>query len=590
MIYPIVLLNSGGALNSISDRILDRELADENDDKRMRILGSRLREGYVNYKRYLEILNIISRHGFGFLFDKMKNINITSKLDPEKEDIKKYSTGTRLRLMFEDLGPTFIKIGQILSTRPDLVPEEYATELEHLRDNVEPMPEAEVNRIIEEELKQKATSIFKTFKKTPIGAASIGQVHLATTKNGLSIAVKIQRPNVKNKIFADMEILEDIAEMFADMIGISEVTDPIELVKEFKRLLSRELDYTIEARSIEHFWRDFETDKKVTVPKVHWEYTTKRVLTMDFISGIPIDEVEKIKKANIDPNKVAINLGQAVAKMIFVKGYFHGDPHGGNVLVQSGGKIAFLDFGSIGYLDDKTRDKIRLFYLYMAKENVSGAVDIFLDICHISESKVNRAALEQDFREFLDYQKLQREGYKIDEGMNQRLVSIALKHKFMPPPQFILLERSLLEAEGVARELSANFDINEMLMPILGDVIQEKLSTSMDPIRAMQTAQEYRELVRSGPKKVSSILEKLDSGSLIVKVDTSFIDELRRDIWRIFLIYGISLISIVLLFLITFGGISLKTPILHMSITIIPLILIWLISVWWIYHRWKGPK
>ncbi|MFW9880319.1 MAG: ABC1 kinase family protein [Candidatus Thorarchaeota archaeon] len=577
-------------MNSISDRILDRELADEHDGIRMQILGSRLREGYVNYKRYLEILNIISKHGFGFLFDKLKNINITSKLAPEKEELKKYSKGTRLRLMFEDLGPTFIKIGQILSTRPDLVPEEYITELEHLRDNVEPIPEAEVNKIIENELGQKGINIFKTFKKSPIGAASIGQVHIATTKSGLKVAVKVQRPNVKNKILADMEILEDIAEMFGDMIGISEVTDPVDLVKEFKRLLSRELDYTIEARSIEHFWRDFENDEDVILPKVYWEYTTKRVLTMDFISGIPIDELDKIKKANIDPNKVALILGQAVAKMIFVKGYFHGDPHGGNVLVLSGGKIAFLDFGSIGFIDEKTRDKIRLFYLYIAKENVSGAVDVFLDICHITESKVNRPALEQDFREFLDYQKLQRNGYKIDEGMNQRLVSIALKHKFMPPPQFILLERSLLEAEGVARELSANFDINEMLMPILGDIIQEKISTSTDPIRAMQTAQEYRELVRKGPKKVSSILEKLDSGSLTVKVDTSFIDELRHDIWRIFLIYGISLISLVMLFLITFGGLSLKIPIFNISITIIPIFIVWMIAIWWIYHRWKGPK
>jgi predicted unusual protein kinase regulating ubiquinone biosynthesis (AarF/ABC1/UbiB family) len=204
--------------------------------------------------------------------------------------------------------------------------------------------------------------------------------------------------------------------------------------------------------------------------------------------------------------------------------------------------------------------------------------------------KINRPALEQDFREFLDFQRLQREGQKIDEGMNQKLVSIALKNGFMPPPPFILLERALLEAEGVCRALSPNFDLNQMLMPILGDVLQEKIATAVDPIRALQTAQEYKELMQKGPKKAYSILNKLDSGNLTVKVDTEFLNNLRLDIWRIFLILGISIIALALLFMITIGGMTLKTPLLHISITIIPLVIFWIISVWWIYRRWKGPR
>ena len=577
-------------MESISDRILDRELADKEDSKRFRIIGKRLHDGYVHYKRYLEILNVISKHGFGYLFDRIKSVNIIPKLEVTKKEIKNYPAAIRLRLMLQELGPTFIKVGQILSTRPDLVPEAYAQELENLKDNVAPMPFSDVKTIVETELGQKIEENFDNFIKEPVGSASIGQVHLAVIKDGKEVAVKVQRLKVKNKIIADMEILEDVAEMFKDIISLSDVMDPIEMINEFKRLLTRELDYTVEARSIEHFRRDFSDVADVFIPDIYWNLTTKRVLTMDFIRGIPIDEVDKIKKANIDPKKVAINLGQAVARMIFIKGYFHGDPHGGNVLVQSGGKIALLDFGSIGYLDDKTRDKIRLFYLYIARENVSSAVEIFLDICLVSEVKINRAALEQDFREFLDYQRLQREGQKIDEGMNQKLVAIALKHGFIPPPQFILLERALLEAEGVARELSANFDINQMLIPILDEVIQDKISTAVDPIRTMQTAQEYRELMRRGPKKVNSILEKLDSGTLTVKVDTSFVKDLRLDMWRMFLIFGISIIALGLLFFITLGGISFKTPIFHISLTVFPIIIIWLFSVWWIYRRWEGPR
>ena len=275
--------------------------------------------------------------------------------------------------------------------------------------------------------------------------------------------------------------------------------------------------------------------------------------------------------------------------MIFVNGYFHGDPHGGNIYVLPKGRIALLDFGSIGYLDHKMRDKIRLFYFSIAQNNVTKASEIFLDICKVSESTVNRPAFEQEFREFLDYQRLVKEGNEIAEGMNQRLVSIALKHGFAPPTEFILLERALLETEGVCRELSNNFDINQMLMPILTEVIKDKASNAIDPIGAIQSAQSYRELVQKGPKKVFSIMEKLDSGNLVVKVDTKFIDDIRRDIWRMYFITGISFLALVLLFMVSFMGFNLKIPFFQISISSLSIIIIWLIVVWWVYRRWRGP-
>jgi ubiquinone biosynthesis protein len=423
-----------------------------------------------------------------------------------------------------------------------------------------------------------------------VGSASIGQVHRALTKAKKKVAVKIQRPKVKDKIMADMKILEDLADMFSDILDISEVVDPIDMVREFKRLLSRELDYTIEARSIEHFRDDFSGVDEVVIPRVYWDLTTQRVLTMDFIEGIPVDEVKKLKSAGLDPKVVALNLGQAVARMIFVKGYFHGDPHGGNVMVQSGCKIALLDFGSIGFLDEKMRNKIRLFYLFIAKENVSRATEIFLDICQVSESKINRPALEQDLKEFLDYQRLLRKGHQIKDGMNQRIVSVALKHGFAPPPPFILLERALLEVEGVARKLSPKFDLNEMLRPILGDMLKEKLTTEMDPLGAIQTAQEYKELMRKGPKKVLSILDKLDSGDLVVKMDSTLVDDIRQDMWRIVLIMGVTIIAMALLLMVAVAGITIKTPVFGMSVTAIPILILWLVAIWWIYRRWRGPR
>jgi ubiquinone biosynthesis protein len=574
----------------MTDRILERELGDHTGKKKERIIGRRLKEEFSHYKRYLQILNTVSKFGFSYLFDRVKSINAVPKLESTNERIKSSPAAKRLRLMFEDLGPTFIKIGQILTTQPNLVPEEYISEFENLKDDVDPISFDLVKTTVEKELGKTIESTFSSFQKTPIGSASIGQVHRAKTRDDRWVAVKIQKPGTKDQIMADLKILEDIAEMFGDLLGISEIMDPNDMVQEFKRLLTRELDYTIEARSIEHFQRDFKKIDEVIIPKIYWKFTTKRILTMDYIEGIPANDLNHLKKAGIDTKMTAKNIGQAIARMIFVKGYFHGDPHGGNVFIQKDGKIAFLDFGSIGYLDGHMRDRIRLFYLSIAREDVTRAAEIFLDICQANEARLNRPALEQDLREFLDFQELHRKGYKISSGMNQKLVSIALKHGFAPPTQFILLERSLLETEGVCRQLSPSFDLNQMLMPILGEVVKDKISSATDPIGAIQTAQDYRILMQKGPKRVYSILKKLDNGTLSVKMDTELVDEIRKDMWRIVLIMGVSLIAMSLIFMITVAGMSFDTPIFGMSLSTMPVIAVWLISIWWIYRRWHGPR
>jgi ubiquinone biosynthesis protein len=579
------------SVGGISGRIAQRELDERSSEGgRERIIGRRLKEGWSHYKRYLDIMNVISRFGFGYAFDKVRSVNPLPRLVKADKEVEGRPRAVRIREMFEELGPTFVKVGQVLTTQATMVPDDILEELEKLKGDVEPMPLPEVEAMVKAELGKGPDEAFARFGRQPVGSASIGQVYRARTHDGRKVAVKVQRTDAKETILADLKIMEDLAEVLGDLLEVGDVMDPMEMVEEFRRTLTRELDYTVEGRSIESFRRDFEGVGDVFVPQVYWKLTTNRVLTMDFVDGIPAGDPEAIRAAGIDPAEVALTIGKAMGRMIFVKGHFHGDPHGRNIFVLKGGRVAFLDFGAVGYLDGRMKDRFRLFYLSVAREDIARAADILVEVCDADEAGLNRPALEQDLREFFDYQRLRREGHELQEGMNRKLASVALKHGFAPPAQFVTLERALLESEEVCRALSPDFDINKMLMPILGELIRDKVSEALDPIAAIRTAQDYRELARKGPRRVSSILRKLDAGELEVKVDQDMVRELRRDMWRITLTLSVTIMAAALLFVVAFMGMSLETPLLGISVIAGPIVVVRAVAVWYLYRRYEGPR
>jgi ubiquinone biosynthesis protein len=545
-----------------------------------------LSEKYVHYKRAAEILAALSRFGFGRLWDStaiLKDINLDAK---ERKDMANKRTAVRLRLLLESLGPTFIKLGQMLSTRPDLIPEEYSEELGRLRDDVPPISFDQVKEVIEGDLKKGISDVFEYFEKEPIASASIGQVHMGVMKGTKEkLAVKVQRPYIDVIIKADIEILMDMAGVLKRAFKNIEHFDPEGVVKEFGHMIIREIDYTLEARNIERFRQNFSSEESVIIPKVYWDFSTKRILAMEFIEGISIDEKEKLRKMDVDYKELTAILGKAYIKQIFSDGFFHADPHQANLFVLTGNRICFLDFGAIGYLDAETKELVGTFYIMLIRQEVGRAAQALLELSRTSESKVDVKRLEWDLRDFIDYNLLRKANVPIDKGMNQRLVTIAMRHNIMLPSSFVLLERALMQIEGVCRDLNPNFDIVEAAQENLLPTLRERYKMQSDPLLAIETLHDYRKFASTFPKRVDKVLEKLENDDLTIKIDNKFVDDLISFRKKTNLILAVSIIAAVLIFYITYTGQTINLLFPQLTLTVVSILIIWFIAVILIYRR-----
>ncbi len=565
--------------------MLKRDILDDSDSPGEPIRHL-LTQKYVHYKRVGEILSALSRYGFGRLWDStilLKDLKLDAE---EKKEIASQRSSVRFRLLLESLGPTFIKLGQMLSTRPDLIPKEYAEELGSLRDDVLPIPFEKVKEIVEEELGKQIDQIFESFDESPIAAASIGQVHagiLRETKE--KVAVKVQRPDIKDIIKADIEILNNISELLKRAFKSIENFDPQGIIDEFGQMILREIDYTLEARNIQRFRNNLSSIENIVIPTVYWKYSTKKVLCMEFIEGASLDSKEKLAQMNTDFKVITDTLGRAYIKQIFIDGFFHADPHQDNIFVMRGNKVCFLDFGAIGFMNDETRDQVATFYISLIQKNVNKAALTFLDMSKGRKSDVDIQKLEWDLRDFVDYSFLRKDDIPIAEGMNQRIADIAIKHELMLPSSFFLFERALMQVEGVCRELNPKFDIVEVAQENIVPLLRDRYKLRPDPIQALETAREYRKFAHSLPKRADKILQKLESDQLKIKVDQTIFDDLKSYLRKIGLIVAISIMAAAIVIYIAWTGQVIKFAFLHITLSMLSVVVIWLIAVIIIYRR-----
>lgn len=489
----------------------------------------RLNRTIRNIQRLRDIINVFAKHGFGDLLDRM-NLRRHSKdglfrrfRRQEESESLKLSLPERLRMAFEELGTTFIKLGQILSTRPDLIPQEFITELEKLQSNAPPFPFSDVQRIIDEELNFSTDKIFMEFEQTPFAAASIAQVHRAKLNTGESVVVKIQRPGVSQMVETDVDILSAIAKLLEKHVSESRLYNPTELINEFKRVIRCELDFTTEGANTDYFYRTFAGNKKVKIPKVYWQFSSRRVLTLEEIHGIKIDAIETLNETNVNRKEIAKTCIEIFFEQIFKHGFFHADPHPGNLFVLEDGRIGLVDFGMVGHLSGEMLRYITSWLLALLKKDVDQIVKLYLRL-GIIDDDTNIVKLKIEMGEFLDrYLSMPLNQIHIGELINETLTA-SMRYQIKFPSNFLMLGKTIVTIEGVVTQLDPEFEILSFSRTYTTQLIRQQL----DPHHWLQEVygifEDVSYMAKELPLQLNQILRKLQKGKLKLDIELPSMD------------------------------------------------------------------
>lgn len=416
------------------------------------------------------------------------------------------ATARRLRQALEDLGPTFVKFGQALSTRADLLPPDVIAEFEKLQDDVPPMPAGMAEATIAAELGRGTHELFAEFDAEPIAAASIAQVHRATLLSGERVAVKVRRPGIGPTIEGDLALLGQLARLAERYLGDAELLQPTRLVREFGRAIRREQDLAREGRTIDRFRQNFAGDETVFVPRVIWDRTTAAVLTMEFVDGVKVSELGTEPSA-YDPSIVARRGATAILRQVLRYGLFHADPHPANLFVLPGDVICFLDFGTVGRLDRHMRDRLATLVQAVVREDTDRMADAVLAIAEPVDD-YDRHAFRQDLAEVFDAYSSVRINDLAIGGLFLEAVSVMARHRLRFPPDLMLLAKAFVTTEGVGKRLDPSFKLVEHAKPLLEEVLRERLSPSAVASRLGEAGRETAEVLRALPGEVREILSK----------------------------------------------------------------------------------
>lgn len=466
--------------------------------------------------RYREVLRVLVRYGFGFVVGVRPRLRRRS---PEQEAAEARDRPQRLRMAFTELGTTFIKLGQILSTRPDLLPPAYIVELQKLQDAVPPLPTPVIVATIEAELGQPIAALFAAFDPVPLAAASIAQVHAVTLPGGVDAVVKVQRPGVREQVQLDLEIATRLGGLIARRLNVTERTglDLPALVDEFAYTMRAELDYLREARNAEVFQRNFAGEELVHIPAICWQYTTSRLITMERLRGLRVDDLPALRAAGHEPADIATRSARLVLKEVFEDGFFHADLHPGNLFVLADGRIGVVDYGMVGTLDERTRGHMLLLLVAIVEQDAERITDYLSRLGVVTRLTLDRMPLERDLRRLLaEYY-----GLPLEQLNLQRLIlevtALVRRHNLTMPPNLALLLKMLLMIEGVARTLDPAFNIVAVAQPyatgaIAGLFAPEKLLT-----QARRIVFDVGDLSAGLPRRLDRVLRQVEMYAQIAR-------------------------------------------------------------------------
>ena len=476
-----------------------------------------LYSNFLQTRRFLQIARILAKHGY-------QNWYLGTRLGKRylrrNPDIKHLSTPERIRVLIEDLGPTFVKFGQILADRPDVIADRFRTELKQLQSHVEPIDDQTARHLIENELCKPIKHVFKSFNKTCLASASIGQVYEATLKNGEDVIIKIQRPHIEKTIKLDIKLMRWMVNRFTKEYPQYSYIDLDGFVDEFSKQMANELDYSNEADNMLRFSAMFESNPQVYIPKVYGEYTTKRLLVMEKIKGVPPDRIQELKEAGYDLHGIAVTGANALLKMILEEGFFHADPHPGNIFIMPGNVVCFIDFGMVGTLRPREMNFIANFLISFVRKNPKAMGTALLSL---SGKKFYQDMDELEFE--LD-SLLKRVGNVPVEEINfaslmQSCINILVKHQLRVPSGMFMLGKSLLTLQRFAGQLDPDLPITPLVLPYAKRLVSNQYNVSKLAGSVFDTLWDYLNMARSLPVQVNEILYKLKEGKISheIKVD-----------------------------------------------------------------------
>lgn len=496
---------------------------------------------FKSISRYNQILRVLMKYGFDDLvqyLEENKNYNFIQKLIPNstKRRVAKYSKWAKMRLVCEELGPTFIKFGQILSNRPDLVPLELTFELEKLQDNVPPMSKNVAKEVVETELKDKVETLFAWFEPTPFASASMAQVHKVTLHSGKRVALKIQRAGIYEVIIQDIKVMYKIAHVLERRIPSLKSFDPVGLVKNFEASILKELDFIHESINVQRFYNNLEKDHSLEqfakAPKVYQEFTSTKVLALEFISGIKIDRVEELKSKEIDTKVIARRLSISYFKQIFEYGFFHADPHPGNLLVLPNNHICYLDFGMMGSMLPRDISIFGSLFIAITNKDVKKVIRALQQLSN-NAPILNRRDLEFDINEFLE------KYYVRDVHDNEmstvllELKDIIITHGLKVPTYFFLFARSLVTIEGVIEKLDSDLEQFEIVKPYLKSSSTKKYNPLKLSKKIVNSIVELTDYMEEFPLDLKNAIRKINSGQIKVDLTHKGIDPMVHTLQRI---------------------------------------------------------
>ena len=487
-----------------------------------------MRISYKNLKRYKEIAHVLIKYGFSVIVEKLNIEEVAYKIPitNPSEEIKNMSTATKIRCVIEELGPTYIKFGQLLSTRKDLFDQDIIDELSKLRDSVEPFDTDIAKAIFKNETGLDIDDIFKEFNDIPIGSASIGQVYEGKLKNNEDVIVKIQRPNIEETIKSDIEILRSIASALKDLYKDIDI-DLKQVIEEFNTQLMRELDYNFEAMNAIKFKKMFEDSKEVYIPSIYSEYSTEKVLIMEKIIGIKLSDISKIRELGWSTKNIAEIGVRSLFKQVFEYGFFHGDPHPGNIFVVSSNCISYIDFGMVGIVDSKTLNFLNHMAIAISKKNIDRVIHLLIDM-NILNSDIDTSSFRQDLLYLMHYYyDVPIEKLSIANILND-MFRFLRKYKVCIPSQLSMLAKTIITLEGTARNLDPDFSISSVAQEFIKYYYINKLSVDKILLRAKDNTEEILFDIRSIPKQLKTILRNLENNNIKIQMEDIKFTSLER--------------------------------------------------------------